>query len=232
LCAERPRTTQVFLAFLERVAVESQALYILGDLFEYWAGDDGLIDNPHDQSVASGLKALSVQGVSIFVMHGNRDVLLSQDFAMAAGAALVPDPTEIAPFGTRVLLSHGDMLCTDDVAYQTFRQQVRDPAWQQVFLAQPLAARRAQIEALRQRSEVEKANKAEAIMDVNAQAVERLLTDHAFPPLLIHGHTHRPDAHALVVAGHHCTRWVLGDWHATGDYLRLDASGCSRHLVT
>lgn len=205
---------------------------MLGDLFEYWAGDDALAEDTHAQSVVNALQALSHSGTEVGIMHGNRDFLLGQDLARVAGATLLPDPTEITVDGRRVLLTHGDALCTDDVAYQDFRHQVRDPAWQQAFLAQPLAARRTQIEALRLRSESEKSTKIDAIMDVNDGAVRALLTTHHFPELLIHGHTHRPGEHAVAIGGHHCTRWVLGDWHETGDYLRLDEAGCSRHLIS
>ena len=232
LCAARPHTTQLLLDFLGTTAREAGALYVLGDLFEYWAGDDALANDSHAQSVAGAFRDLTQQGVSVFIMHGNRDFLLAQDFARAAGASLLQDPLEIAVGAQRVLLTHGDVLCADDVAYQAFRQRVRDAAWQRAFLAQPIAARKAQVEALRMRSETEKTMKAEAIMDVNAQAVSALLAEHDYPELLIHGHTHRPAVHAVEVDGHRCTRWVLGDWHETGDYLRVDATGCSRHLIS
>jgi len=126
------------------------------------------------------------------------------------------------------LLGHGDIWCTDDVAYQAFRQQVRDPVWQAQFLSQPLAARKAQIETLRLRSESEKSQKSMAIMDVNSQAIEALFRHFDYPPLMIHGHTHRPAKHLLQVDGHACERWVLGDWYEQGSCLRLDASGCSQ----
>ncbi len=167
----------------------------------------------------------------MFIMHGNRDFLIGASFAKAAGATLLSDPAEIVVAGRRVLLTHGDTLCTDDQAYQAFRQQVRNPSWQQSFLDQPLVARVAQIEALRMRSETEKSIKSEAIMDVNEGAVRALLASHGYPELLIHGHTHRPGRHAVDIDGHACTRWVLGDWHDTGDYLRVDGDGCSRHLI-
>ena len=205
---------------------------MLGDLFEYWAGDDVLTEDAHAQAVAGAFKALAESGTPVFVMHGNRDFLMAQGFAQVAGATLLQDPLEIVIGGQRVLLTHGDTLCTDDVAYQAFRQQVREPAWQQAFLAQPLAARRAQIEALRMRSEAEKSTKADAIMDVNDEAVHALLAAYHFPELLIHGHTHRPADHPVVIDGHHCTRWVLSDWHETGDYLRVHEAGCSRHLIS
>jgi UDP-2,3-diacylglucosamine hydrolase len=228
LCRSRPAITRQFEGFLRRAAVQAEALYILGDLFEYWAGDDDLHD-VHHQDVIAALHDLSRTGTRVFFMHGNRDFLLGEDFAQAAGITMLADPTLITLYGRRVLLSHGDELCTDDVAYQAFRRQVRKPAWQQQFLEQPLAARKAQIEALRQRSEQEKSHKAESIMDVNADAVKALLREYDYPELLIHGHTHRPTCHEIEVDGHRCERWVLGDWYEQGSCLRCDDHGCSSH---
>lgn len=224
LCHSRPAITALFIGFLRNTAVAAQQLYVLGDLFEYWAGDDDLADAHHAQ-VISAFKALADNGVQIFFMHGNRDFLIAEGFAQASGITLLADPSLLTLYGQRVLLSHGDLLCTDDTAYQAFRQQVRDPAWQQEFLQQPLASRKAYIEGLRQRSEQEKSNKSVSIMDVNAQAVAELLRSYDYPPLLIHGHTHRPAQHALHIDGHACTRWVLGDWYEQGSCLRLDAEG-------
>lgn len=232
LCASRPRTTKLLLNFLGTTAREASALYVLGDLFEYWAGDDALAEDAHARLVVAAFQQLAESGTPVFVMHGNRDFLMAQQFALAAGATLLPDPVEVMVGGRRVLLTHGDALCTDDVAYQAFRQQVREPGWQKAFLGQALEARRAQIEALRTRSETEKTMKAEAIMDVNDQAVRMLLSAHRYPELLIHGHTHRPDMHPVELDGYYCERWVLGDWHETGDYLRVDDAGCSRHLIS
>ncbi len=219
--------------FLDTAAREADALYVLGDLFEYWAGDDVLVEDAHAQAVVGAFRRLVDSGTPVFVMHGNRDFLMGQGFALASGATLVQDPVEIAVGGRRVLLTHGDALCVDDADYQNFRRQVRDPDWQRVFLAQPLDVRMAQIEALRTRSEAEKSMKAEAIMDVNAQAVRDLLAGHGYPELLIHGHTHRPDVHQVNIDGRNCSRWVLADWHETGDCLLVDdEAGCSRHPVS
>jgi UDP-2,3-diacylglucosamine hydrolase len=226
LCSSRPAITSLFLDFLEKQAPQADSLYILGDLFEYWAGDDD-VDDAHHQSIIQSLKTLAASGTETFFMHGNRDFLLSGAFAQAAGISILPDPTLLTLYGKRVLLSHGDALCTDDTAYQAFRQQVRDPAWQDDFLAQPLATRKNQIESMRIRSEQEKSRKTEGIMDVNAEAVEHLMRAHAYPELLIHGHTHRPDRHMLEVDGHRCERWVLGDWYEQGSCLSLDDSGCT-----
>lgn len=226
LCSSRPAITRQFVDFLHAIAGKTEALYILGDLFEYWAGDDDLGDLRHSEIVAA-LSALKPAGTQVFFMHGNRDFLLGVDFAEQTGITLLTDPTLLTLYGKRVLLSHGDKLCTDDIAYQTFRQQVRDPGWQSNFLAQPLAVRKAQIEALRQRSEQEKSQKAESIMDVNAEAVNALLRQYDYPELLIHGHTHRPARHEMQVDGHRCERWVLSDWYEQGSCLRCDTLGCS-----
>ena len=225
LCASRPAITRQFLDFLASRATQADALFILGDLFEYWAGDDDLED-PHHTPVVTALRTLAKNGTAIYFMHGNRDFLLGTEFATASGMTLLTDPTSLVLYGRRVLLSHGDTLCTDDVHYQAFREQVRNPGWQRQFLAQPLAARKAQIEALRVRSEQEKSHKAEDIMDVNAEAVGALLREHDYPELLIHGHTHRPALHAVEVDGRVCQRWVLGDWYEQGSCLRCDSAGC------
>lgn len=230
LCSSRPAITRQFVDFLQTTAGRAEALYILGDLFEYWAGDDDLHDI-HHQDIITALNKLTRTGTQVFFMHGNRDFLLGEAFSRVAGITLLTDPTLITLYGRRALLSHGDELCTDDVAYQAFRRQVREPAWQQQFLAQPLATRKAQIEALRQRSEQEKSHKAENIMDVNADAVKALLRQYDYPELLIHGHTHRPARHEIEVDGHCCERWVLGDWYEQGSCLRCNSRGCSNHSL-
>lgn len=225
LCDSRPHITQAFVAFLQNIAIKAQALYILGDLFEYWPGDDAIATGLH-QTTINALKKLSLQGVDIFFMHGNRDFLLSDGFAKAANIHLLADPTLLHLYGIPVLLSHGDALCTDDVAYQQFRQQVRAISWQAQFLSQPLHQRIAYIEDLRIKSAQEKLQKSMSIMDVNAEAVATLLRENHYPPLFIHGHTHRPHQHFMQLDGHECTRWVLGDWYEQGSYLKLDANGC------
>ena len=225
LCDSRPHITQAFITFLQETAIKAQALYILGDLFEYWPGDDAIDIGLHQFSI-DALKTLSTQGTSIFLMHGNRDFLLGKGFVKAANITLLPDPTLLHLYGKPVLLSHGDELCTDDIDYQQFRQQVRSSAWQKQFLSQPLQHRIAYIEDLRIKSAQEKSNKSMSIMDVNAQAVETLLREHDYPPLFIHGHTHRPQQHLIEVDGHRSERWVLGDWYEQGSYLILDADGC------
>ncbi len=210
LCAERPALTAVFERYLAGPTRTASALYILGDLFEYWAGDDDL-DDPLNTRVARQLATLADVGCRVFFMPGNRDFLLGADFARRAKLEILPEPALI-PLGDRqALLCHGDSLCTDDIAYQAFRTQVRNPTWQAQFLAQPLALRKQIIAGVRMKSEEAKSEKAAAIMDVNAASVAALLQEHGFP-LLIHGHTHRPAEHRTNVDSHACERWVLADW--------------------
>lgn len=224
LCASRPYITAAFIEFLQNTASKAKALYILGDLFEYWAGDDDMSDEFNLQ-IINAFKALATSGNKIFFMHGNRDFLIADDFCRAAGITLLADPSIIDLHGQKVLLSHGDDLCTDDFAYQQFRAQVRDKQWQMDFLSQPLQIRKKQIESIRIRSEQEKSQKSLAIMDVNSDAVNALLRKY-HPDLLIHGHTHRPNRHSINLDGKLITRWVLGDWYEQGSYLVCDESGC------
>jgi len=224
LCPERPQTTRIFQDFVCRTASLAEALYILGDLFEYWAGDDDLAA-PHHAGVASALAKLNQGGTAVFIMHGNRDFLMAGDFAQAAQARIIPDPTLIDLYGTPTLLTHGDTLCSGDTAYLAFRAKVRDASWQTDFLARPLAERKTEIEALRQRSEADKPLKSKAEMDAHPDAVAAALRKYGYPRL-IHGHTHRPARHLHQIDGHDCERWVLDSWHEGGSYLRCDASGC------
>lgn len=224
LCASRPHITQAFLAFLKDTASHAKALYILGDLFEYWAGDDDIEDAFHQQ-IIQGFRKLAHAGVAIFLMHGNRDFLIAEDFCKASQVTLLNDPTLLEMFGKKVLLSHGDDLCTDDIAYQQFRHQVRNKVWQADFLSQPLHLRKQQIEAIRARSEQEKSQKQMAIMDVNDKAVRALLARYE-PDIFIHGHTHRPNHHSIKLNGKSISRWVLGDWYEQGSFLVLNAEGC------
>ncbi|CAG0952096.1 UDP-2,3-diacylglucosamine hydrolase [Methylophilaceae bacterium] len=230
LCSSRPAITEQFIRFMENRATRADALYVLGDLFEYWAGDEEIGDE-HHRRVVLAFAALADAGIPCFFIHGNRDFLISQGFSSAARVTLLSDPAQLTLYGRHILLSHGDALCTDDRAYQAFRQQVRNENWQRSFLAQPLQVRKAQIEALRTRSEQEKSYKAESIMDVNPDAVAGLLRAHAYPELFIHGHTHRPDVHDIEVDGHRIQRWVLGDWYEQGSCLQLDATGCRPVLL-
>ncbi len=229
LCDSRPHITAAFIEFLELTAAKAQALYILGDLFEYWAGDD-TIEVGAQQTSIDALRRLS-ENVPVFFMAGNRDFLIGDGFSKATGITILPDPSLITLYGKPVLLSHGDALCTDDTAYQVFRTEVRNETWQRQFLSQPLEARIAFIEQLRAKSEQEKSTKSMQIMDVNAIAVEDLLRQYDYPQLLIHGHTHRPNTHVYHLAGHTCERRVLGDWYEQGSYLMLNADGCHSRML-
>ncbi len=219
-------TVQRFLDSLAGPARNAASLTILGDLFDYWAGDDVLCDlaDPFNARIVTALRALSDHGVKLEFMAGNRDFLIGDAFATAAGLTLLPDPCVRDIGGIRTLLTHGDVLCTDDADYQRFRAQVRDPAWRTSFLARSLAERKRAIEALRARSQAEKKVKPMAIMDVNAGAVIAALAEHD-AQAMIHGHTHRQGRHEHLVAGKPCPRWVLGDWHADrGNALLCDPS--------
>jgi len=230
LCASRPTINKVFIHFLQNTAIKAENLFILGDLFEYWAGDDDLSHETH-ADIIEAIKKLTDADTQVFFMHGNRDFLIGAQFSKATNIKLLPDPSEINLYGRRILLSHGDKLCTDDTRYQSFRAEVRSSAWQAEFLAHPLSARKAQIEALRLQSEQEKSHKTAEIMDVNSDAVKALLRQHEYPAIFIHGHTHRPNTHQIEVDGHQCQRIVLGDWYEQGSCLRLDANGFSHQEV-
>jgi UDP-2,3-diacylglucosamine hydrolase len=225
LCAERPEVNRVFFRFLEREAAGAAALYILGDLFEYWAGDDDLAEPPHGE-VAQALRRLAASGVPVRIIPGNRDFLLGTRFATEAGAEMVGDEAVLDLFGTPTLILHGDQLCTDDLQYQRFRARVRQPWLQALFLALPLTLRKRLVGSIRSRSQAAAASKPPQIMDVNALAVEQALRDRGCPRM-IHGHTHRPARHALRVDGRDCERWVLPAWYEGGGYLRCDARGVS-----
>lgn len=219
LSEDTPATLAAFDALLAGPARGVHALYILGDLFEYWAGDDD--DTPLARHVANGLRTLADEGVRISFLAGNRDFLLGETYAARADMRLLAEPTEIELDGRRVLLSHGDTLCTDDLAYQDYRAMVRAPAWQATFLAKPLTERRAFIEHLRQRSQQANREKPMEIMDVSLSAVDNMLRAHGHPTL-IHGHTHRPARHVHHVDERECVRWVLPDWHEDAPWLMWD----------
>jgi len=222
LSRERPAAVDAFVRLLRGPAREAAALYMLGDLFEYWLGDDD--PDAFNAGVLDEIGALSRSGVATFFMHGNRDFLLGRRAARRAGMTLLQDPARLTLFGVPTLLMHGDTLCTDDVAYQRFRARVRRPAGIQVFLLLPLALRRRIGRALRGKSEAAKHEKPMAIMDVNAGAVDEALRTHGYPRL-IHGHTHRPGRHRHELEGQICERIVLADWYNRGTYLRVDAGG-------
>jgi UDP-2,3-diacylglucosamine hydrolase len=220
--ASRPAITDQFLGFLAGEAVRADALYILGDLFESWVGDDAA--DPSQAAAIQGIRALTSHGVPCFVMHGNRDFLLAEQFGRMSGAQLLPDPLIVTLYGEPVLVMHGDALCTDDRAYQRLRATVREPAWQRQFLALSIASRRALAGAARVGSKAHTAAVEYAITDVNADSVAAALRG-AGTATLLHGHTHRPAIHALQVDGRPCTRIVLGDWYDQGSLLRWDQNG-------
>lgn len=210
---ERPAISRAFFHFLEHDAANADALYILGDFFESWIGDDD--SSPLIDAVKQALKALSERGCQLYFMHGNRDFLVGQDFCKAIGATLLCDPTVIELDGEPTLLMHGDSLCTGDAEYMQFREMARSPAWQQQVLSKSLDERRALATQLRMASSEANSNKAEDIMDVTPQEVLEQLRQHGCRRL-IHGHTHRPARHALTLDGRAAERIVLGDWDQRG----------------
>lgn len=214
LSPQTPGVTRIFLDFLGGRARAAEHLYILGDLFEAWPGDDCIDDpnEPFNAGIVDALRALGDAGTAVSLMRGNRDFLLGDDFAARSGARLLPDPYVLSLPAWQFVLSHGDALCTDDCDYQKFRAQVRDPAWRSAFLAKPLAERKAIASALRQQSETSKREKANYLMDVNAGVTEDFLREHGYATF-IHGHTHRPATHDHIVDGIHVERWVMADWH-------------------
>jgi UDP-2,3-diacylglucosamine hydrolase len=221
LTEERPEANERFITLLEGKGRAADALYILGDFFEYWIGDDDLAE-PFNAVIASLLKDLTRRGVPVYLMHGNRDFLIGEGFCAATGASLLQDPTVLEIAGVKTLLMHGDTLCTDDLDYQAWRRKARDPAFQAAFLAKPLDERRQQVHQMREQSRQVVQEKAAEIMDVNDEAVRRALRDHGVRRL-IHGHTHRPGRHAIEVNGERCERWVLPDWYGRGGYLQVES---------
>ncbi|MEX2474174.1 UDP-2,3-diacylglucosamine diphosphatase [Marinobacter sp.] len=205
----RPDITEAFLGFLETRARGVEQLYILGDFFEAWIGDDER--TPLQDQVAHALKILSDSGTAIFLMHGNRDFLIGEDFCARAGATLLDDPTVVDLYGTPTLLMHGDSLCTADVEYQKFRENMRNPQWQQMILQRPLADRQQMARQLREISMAKNQGKEEIIMDVTPEEVVKVMEEHGVQRL-IHGHTHRPAEHPLEASGKPAKRIVLGDW--------------------
>lgn len=218
----RADITAALFAFLDRNADSCTALYILGDLFEAWIGDDDATEL--STAVAAALRNFHRAGANIFILHGNRDFLLGSDYTTSCGATLIEDSSIIeTPIGPTLIL-HGDDLCTDDVEYQQFRELVRQQAWQQDFLSKTLPERRAFAEQARKQSQQATAAKENAIMDVNATAVESRLTETG-QTLMIHGHTHRPGIHQLKLPTGDARRVVLGDWDSHGWYAEIDANG-------
>lgn len=219
---DRKDISQRFFDFLSGEARTADALYILGDLFEVWLGDDD--DDPYCLTVQTALREFTGSGVPGYFMHGNRDFMIGTRFATSTGLEILPDPTTIQLYDTPVLISHGDQYCTDDAEYQSFRRESRDPAWQQQMLALPLEERRHIAQQMRADSQSATTGKSLEIMDVNQLAIEAALSG-ANVCRLLHGHTHRPAIHRFAVSGAPSMRIVLGDWYEQASILCWDDNG-------
>ena len=224
LAADRPDITAAFLRFLQQQAVHADALYILGDLFEVWIGDDN--PEPLLQQVAHALKTLSDSGVALYFIHGNRDFFLRQGYASRCGMQLLPPQQVIDLYGTATLIMHGDSLCTMDIAYQKFRKWWNQPWWQWLMLSMPLwyrqhLSRKARAKSAKHKQQYS-AQQAPQIMDVTPDEVSEVMAN-AGVVKLIHGHTHRPAIHQLTVKGQPAERYVLGDWYTQSSYLKVSA---------
>ena len=219
---ERPDITRAFLDLLDGRARHAKALYILGDFFEAWIGDDAM--TPFQQSICQALRQLSDRGTLVYLMHGNRDFLIGQDFCKAAGCTLLADPSVIELGGEQVLLMHGDTLCTRDLAYMKMRRYLRNPLSLWILQHLPLAARQKLARKLRSESRAQTRMKATEIVDVTPEEVPKVMAAHGVRTL-VHGHTHRPAIHKLVVNGEPARRIVLGDWDRRGWTLQVDAQG-------
>jgi UDP-2,3-diacylglucosamine hydrolase len=231
LSPRSPGATRLFLQFLAGRARQAEALYILGDLFETWIGDDDM-DDPFHAEIIAGLHQASDAGLAISIMHGNRDFLLGSEFAHASGTRLLNDPTVLSTAEWQFVLSHGDALCLDDADYMAFRAQVRNTEWQAAMLAKPLAERRAIAAHMRQVSEFSQRGKDNPYTDLQAAATDDFLREHGYATF-IHGHTHQPARHDHIVDGIHVERWVLADWHEDrGECLVWDGEALTRELIT
>ena len=220
--ADRPEIGEQFLDFLDEEATDAEALYILGDFFEYWVGDDD--PDEYYASIKRSLRAFTDAAVPVYFMHGNRDFMIGEQFAAETGVTILPDPFPLELYGKSVLLSHGDALCTDDTGYQQMRAMTRNPEWQAMMLAKPLEERIAIAKQARARSRERNATLSEEIMDVNPGAVERLISEYGVE-ILLHGHTHRPGIHNVEVDDRIAKRVVLGDWYDQGSVVRWDEDG-------
>ena len=219
---QRPDISRAFLRFLKTRAAQAEALYILGDFFEVWVGDDGM--TPFQHEIASALRTLSDGGTRLFLMHGNRDFMIGQAFCKEAGCTLLRDPHVATLGGERVLLMHGDSLCTRDEGYMRMRRLLRNPLSLFILHSLSLARRQKIASKLRSTSKKETRMKASDIVDVTPDEVLRVMRKHQVRTL-IHGHTHRPATHALQIDGQAAQRIVLGDWDRQGWALQIDASG-------
>ncbi len=222
LDAGRPEIAAQLLVFLKGEAAEADALYILGDLFETWVGDDD--PNPHFAIVKNAVRKLVSRRVPVYFMHGNRDFAIGEKFAEETGVQILPDPYVAELYGENVLLSHGDAYCTDDVQYQTIRKMTRDPAWLAMMLKKPLQERIALAAQSRATSTARASTLNEKITDVNQGAIEQALRK-ANVDTMLHGHTHRPATHRFTVDGEPASRIVLGDWYEQGSVVRWDKNG-------
>ncbi|NCP64582.1 MAG: UDP-2,3-diacylglucosamine diphosphatase [Paraglaciecola sp.] len=223
LSVDRPDISQCLFTFLAEQAPKAQALYILGDLFEVWIGDDDL--SPFNLQIAAAFKALADQGVAIYFIHGNRDFLLRKRFAQRAGFTILPEQVVVDLYGTPTLLMHGDELCTLDIAYQRFRKKARSWWWPRIILSLPLTTRRKIAENGRKKSQQNLQKLSDDIMDVTPEEVLKALRQHGVTRL-IHGHTHRPAVHQVDLDGQAGERIVLGDWYDQGSILKVDAQHC------
>ena len=219
---DRPDITKAFLNFLENTACKAEKLYILGDLFEAWIGDDD--QNEFISEIQNALIRIN-KTTKVLFMHGNRDFLIGPDFASSAGMKILTDPVVEEMFGNPVLLMHGDLLCTEDIDYQKFRKVSRDIKWQKEFLSKPLAERRIIAQNLRGASKEATGKKKEEIMDVSEFEVIKIIQESSVS-LLIHGHTHRPNSHSIALEKHTAKRIVLGDWDEYGWYVWMDSNSC------
>jgi UDP-2,3-diacylglucosamine hydrolase len=226
LSGARPDRVQLFIDFAQQRAPQADRLYILGDLFDVWIGDD--LEQPPIPRIKAALRQLTEAGTRVRLMHGNRDFLIGPAFCAQTGLELLPDPTRITLQGIPTLLMHGDLLCSDDQTYQAFRQEIRKPEIMQAFLSLPMPQRLRTAAEYRAKSGEANSLKAADIMDVNQQTVERYMRQQG-ASRLIHGHTHRPGLHRFDLDGQPARRYVLADWHARGaELLRVGTDGWQR----
>lgn len=220
--AERPDIGKQFLEFLKTDARDAEELYILGDLFESWVGDDD--PNSHYAMIKLAIRRVVDRGIPVYFMHGNRDFMIGKTFANETGVTILPDPYEVTMYGEKTLLSHGDALCTDDVQYQQVRKMTRDPKWQAAILAKPLRERLAIAAQARSQSVERAINLDNKITDVNQDEVKKVIEKYG-ADVLLHGHTHRPAVHDVELGKREAKRIVLGDWYTQGSVVRWDLGG-------
>lgn len=220
--ADRPDIGDQFVQFLKTEAMDADDVYILGDLFEAWVGDDD--PNSHYATIKMAIRKVVDKAIPVYFMHGNRDFMIGRQFANETGVEILKDPYPVAMYGQKTLLSHGDALCTDDVQYQRVRRMTRDPDWQASMLAKPLKERLRIAEEARRQSLEQTLNLSMNIMDVNQDEVKRVIRKHRVD-VLLHGHTHRPGIHTIDLGNRKAKRIVLGDWHKHGSVLRWDLQG-------